>query len=70
MGDTGQLVPQIESEGSAKELLQQIKEEKQRLVKGANSRSQSSMTLLSTKVTITGIGRRSVLFSTGCDLMS
>ena len=29
----GKLVPQIESEDSAKELLQQIKEEKQRLVK-------------------------------------
>ncbi|WP_438850506.1 restriction endonuclease subunit S [Bacteroides acidifaciens] len=55
----GKLVPQIVNEGTARELLEQIKTEKEKnLSKMANLKSQLCLILLSIKVTITSTSRR------------
>ncbi len=54
----GRLVPQITEEGTAQELLEQIKLEKQKLVKEGNLKKPLCRILLSTKVTITSTSRR------------
>lgn len=56
----GKLVPQIPEEGTAKELLEQIRQEKHNLAKEGKLKSPPCQIPLSSKVTITSIGRRIV----------
>ena len=54
----GKLVPQIEEEGTAQELLEQIKQEKQELVKEGKLKKSTLTDSVSIKVMITSTSRR------------